>query len=69
MSNKIIFRQKGKQDLIINTDLDITFNALIQKFYKADCTSKKTKEQMKFIFNGNEVAAGTSKKIKRFKDW
>lgn len=49
MSNKIIFRQKGKKDLIINTDLDITFNTLIQKFYKADCTSKKTKEQMKFI--------------------
>ena len=67
MSNKIIFRQKGKQDLIINTDLDIPFNALIQKFYKADCTSKKTKEQMKFIFNGNEVAADTSEKLRDLK--
>ena len=67
MSNKIIFRQKGKKDLIINTDLDITFNALIQKFYKADCTSKKTKEQMKFIFNGNEVAADTSEKLRDLK--
>jgi len=67
MSNKIIFRQKGKKDLIINTDLDITFNTLIQKFYKADCTSKKTKEQMKFIFNGNEIAVDTSEKLRNLK--
>ena len=64
MSIKVIFRQKGKQDQIINTDLDIPFNTLIQKFYKADCTSKKTKEQMKFIFNGNEVSVDTSEKLR-----
>ena len=67
MSIKVIFRQKGKQDQIINTDLDIPFNTLIQKFYKADCTSKKTKEQMKFIFNGNEVSADTPDKLRDLK--
>ena len=67
MSIKIIFRQIGKQNLIINTDLDIPFNILVQKFYKADCTSKKTKEQIKFIFNGNEVSADNSSKLRDLK--
>ena len=67
MSIKVIFRQKGKKDLFFNTELDLPFSELVKKFYKADCTSKKTKEQMKFIFKGNEIADISNEKLKDLK--
>ena len=67
MSIKVIFRQRGKKDQIIDTNLDVPFNTLVQKFYKADCTSKKTKEQMQFVFKGNEVAADNPAKLRDLK--
>ena len=67
MSIKVIFRQKGKKDLFFNTELELPFCELVKKFYKADCTSKKTKEQMKFIFKGNEIADSSNEKLKDLK--
>ena len=62
MSNiKVIFKEKGKSNVIITTNSILSFSILIQNYYNKVRPSKKEKERKKFIFKGKEISPQSTK--------
>ena len=52
MSINLVFKEKGKQNVIIKGSPDMPFSELIQKYFKNICASKKDKikNNINFLF-------------------
>ena len=64
MSINIVFKEKGKQNVIIKGKPEMPFNELINLYYKNICASKKDKLTKKFVVKGSDVSAEDSQKLK-----
>ena len=56
MSINIVFKEKGKQNVIVQGKQKMPFSELIQIYYKKICASKKDKMTKKYVFQGNELS-------------
>ena len=63
MSINLVFREKGKQNVIIKGTADMPFYELIQKYFQNICASKKDKLTKIFHVKGNETSPEDSKKL------
>ena len=53
--------ENGKTTLDI--DNNKTFSDLVDKYCKKKCISKKKRNSLKFIFNGNEISSSNKEKL------
>lgn len=56
---KLIIKELGKDNIILNIDSNYTVNDLINKVYKSKCISKRNRENYEFVYNGNELQPST----------
>ena len=63
MSINLVFKEKGKQNVIIKGKPDMPFSELVNLYYKNICASKKDKLTKIFHVKGNETSPEDSKKL------
>ena len=63
MSINLVFKEKGKQNVIIKGTADMPFSELIQKYFKNICASKKDKLTKIFHVKGKETSPEDSQKL------